>query len=153
MRRLRDTVAVNCPIDQAPGRIERFFAARRGADGTLRLPLRLPFGRPSADGFALDHEVYVDARVAQDDQNLNDLIRVSWKAESEIPLPSFSGTLVTWSEGNPKLTFIELDGTYVAPDGAAGAIFDETLGRIIAQRTAKDLLAQIASAIADAPAA
>lgn len=111
----------------------------------MRLPLRLPLG--------LDREVYVDIRVDRDDQNLNDLIRVSWKADDDFPFPSFAGTLVTWAEGNPKVTFIELDGTYVAPLGQAGALFDEALGRRIAQRTAKDLLGQIATGIADAPAA
>jgi hypothetical protein len=151
MRRLRDTIAVKCPIGEAQSRIERFFAGRRDADGKIRLPLRVPLGR--TNGFALDHEVCVDAHVARDDQNLNDLIRVSWKADGDVPLPPFAGTLVTWAEGNPKLTFIELDGTYVAPLDGVGTLFDETLGRTIAQRTAKDLLAQIASAIADAPAA
>lgn len=153
MRRLRDTLAVQCPIEQAQTRIERFFAGRRGVDGKVRLPLRMPLGPAGSSGFALDHEVCVDARVGRDDQNLNDLIRVSWKADDAFPLPAFAGTLVTWAEGNPKLTFMELDGTYAAPIGGAGEAFDDALGRRIAQRTAKDFLAQIAAAIADAPAA
>jgi len=136
MRRLRDSIAVNCPIDQAQTRIEEFFAGRRGIDGKVRLALP-------------DHEVCIDARAGRDAQNLNDLVRVSWKAETDLPLPAFAGTLVTWGQGNPTLTFIELDGTYVP----LGEIFDEPLGRRIAQRTAKDLLAQIAAAIADTPAA
>ena len=153
MRRLRDTVAVKCPIDQAQARIEGFFAGRRGADGQVRLSLRVPLKGAAGNAFALDHEVCVDARVARDDQNLNDVVRVSWKGDDDFPLPAFAGTLLTWSEGNPKLTFVELDGTYTAPLGDAGAVFDAALGRRIAQRTAKDLLAQIAAAIADAPAA
>jgi hypothetical protein len=133
---------VDCPIDQAQARIERFFAARRSSDGTLRIPLR---------GFAFDHDVRVEARTARDDQNLNELIRLSWRPEGDgIPLPPFEGTIVTWAERNPARTFLELDGTYVPPLGAAGEAFDEAIGRKIAQRTAKDLLAQIAAAIATA---
>lgn len=153
MRRLRDTVAVKCPIDQAQARIEGFFDGRRGLDGKVRFPLRVAFGVGTANGFALDHEVCVDARVGRDDQNLNDLIRLSWTADDDFPLPRFAGTLVAWAEGNPKLTFIELDGTYSAPLHGVGEVFDEAIGRKIAQRTAKDLLAQIAAAITDAPAA
>jgi hypothetical protein len=150
MRRLRATVAVDCPIDQAQARIERFFAAHRSSDGTLRIPLRVPIGRADG-GFALDHEVRVEARTARDDQNLNELIRLSWRPEGDgIPLPPFEGTIVTWAERNPQRTFLELDGTYVPPLGAAGEAFDEAIGRKIAQRTAKDLLAQIAAAIATA---
>jgi len=151
MRRLRDTVAVNCPVDRALARIEWFFAARRGADGKLRIPLRVPLGRTATNAFAADHEVLVDARVARDDQNLNELVRVEWKSEGEVPLPPFVGTLAAWGEGNPNLTFIELDGTYAPPLGVAGETFDEAFGRRIAQHTAKDLLAEIAEAIADGP--
>jgi hypothetical protein len=127
MRRLRDTIAVSCPIDQAPARIERFFDGRRDDDGKVRLHM------------PLDREVFVEARTSCDGPGHNYPIRVSWESDSDVRLPSFAGTLTTWAERNPEITFIELDGTY-----------DDTLDRKKAQRTAKELLAQIAAAVADA---
>lgn len=111
MRRLRDTIAVNCPIDRARSRIEQFFAGRGDSGGVV--------------GFVRDG-----------------VMCVSWSAQAGVLLPAFAGTLVMWTEGNPKTTFIELDGSY-----------DETLERASVQRTAADLLAEIVAALADSPAA
>lgn len=150
MRRLRHTVAVDCPIDQAQARIERFFTSRRGAHGVIRFPLRLPLEGLPIEGLALDHEICVETCARRDEQNLNDLIRLKWRPSGDVPLPEFDGTIVTWAESDRNRTFIELDGTYAAPLAAAGEIFDETVGRAIAQRTAAELLTEIAASIAEA---
>lgn len=148
--RLRDHIAVSCPIAEAQSRLETFFAKNRGSDGVTHLGLRVPLGG-IADGLALEHEANVEARRGRDDQNLNDLIRIRWQPEGGGPYPSFEGTLVTWAEHDPTETFIELDGTYTPPLGAGGEAFDASLGRAIAHRTARAFLEDVGRAISDAP--
>lgn len=145
MSKVRDRIAVRCPIAETQSRLESYFAERRGADGVTRLPLR---GIAGLEGLALGHDVAVVAQRARDDQNLNDLIRVSWKPEGGGPYPTFSGTLLAWAEHDPRHSFVELEGNYAPPLGVAGEVFDEALGHAIAHRTAHMLLRDIADAIA-----
>jgi hypothetical protein len=147
--RLRDRIAVSCPIAEAQSRLEAFFAKSRGVDGVTRVGLRVPLGG-IAEGLALEHEAKVEARLARDDQNLNDLIRITWRPEDGGPYPTFEGTLVTWAEHDPAETFLELDGWYAPPLGAGGEAFDAVIGRQIARRTARAFLDDIRRAIADA---
>jgi hypothetical protein len=102
------------------------------------LRLRVPIDAPL--GVSIDREVRVEARRARDDENLNDLIRISWSPEGMTVLPSFSGTRVVWGEAGEKLSYIELDGTYTPPFGEAGQVFDETIGRRVAEKTAREFL-------------
>ena len=151
--RLKEHVAVACPIDRAQAGIEAFFARRSGADGVAHLTLRVPLdgiGAPS--GLALERAVTVRARRDRDAQNLNDLVRIEWEADGGGPYPRFEGTLVAWVEHDPNETFVELDGTYVPPLGVAGELFDAALGRAMARRTARALLDDIGRALASPPA-
>ena len=151
---MRAQASVECPIEQAQARVEQFFRARQGADGTTHFAMRVPFEAiPQMKGLALDHEVLVEAHTGRDEQNLNPVVRLAWRPFGDVPLPSFDGTLTTWAEGDPNRTFLELDGKYFAPLGTAGELFDETIGHAIAERTANDLINQIALAIGDRPAA
>lgn len=152
MTRLRERAAVRCPIAEAQGRLEAYFAKRRDPDGKTRLALKVPLdGAGLFRGLALEHDVVIVASRGRDEQNLNDVIDVAWEPEGGGTFPTFAGTLVAWAEHDPSKSFIELDGTYSPPGGTGGEAFDETIGRAIAQRTAQTLLRDIARAIADAP--
>jgi hypothetical protein len=140
MTELRERIAVQCPAVDADAGVAAFFSAREDADGTTRMRLRVPV--PGA-ALALDREVRVEARKARDEENLNDLMRVSWRAESTVIFPSFEGTLVTYGADDGKGSYVELRGNYEAPLGAAGQIFDEAIGFQIAQRTAREFLRDI----------
>ncbi len=151
MSRLRDHVRTRCPAAEADARLESYFANHRGADGVTRLHLRVPLHGvgplPSVD---LERQIIVTAVRTRDDENLNELIRIHWEPAGGGPFPSFSGTLLSWGENDPgHESFIELDGSYDPPLGSAGEVFDEALGHEIARRTARALLEELASAIAD----
>jgi len=146
-RRLRDTISLECPVPEADSRIAAFLDGHRDRDGITRFALRVPLdGIGPLHGLALEREVRVDAHRDRDDQNLNDLVRISWKPDGDLAFPAFEGTLVTWSADDPMRSFVELDGWYEPPFGDAGELFDEAVGHAIAQRTARALLDDMAAA-------
>ncbi|HTU83469.1 MAG TPA: hypothetical protein VMF61_15175 [Candidatus Acidoferrales bacterium] len=147
LRRLREKVEVRCPIADVTPRLQAYFSNRRDSDGKTRLQLRVPLdGKGPLAGLALEHDASVTAYLGRDDQNLNDVIRVSWEPSGGA-FPSFSGTLVAWSDGDPARAFVEIDGTYRPPGGVSGETFDDAIGHTIAKHTAHALLRDIASAI------
>ncbi len=145
MTHLREQISVASPASQAEAGLESYLASLRGADGVARLRLRVPVDGPSR--FSLDREVRVEARRARDDENLNDLIRISWSPEGKTIFPAFSGTLTVWDEPDEKLSYIEIDGRYTPPLGATGQVFDEAIGRRIAESTAREFLKDVKRAI------
>ena len=143
--RIRDHISVRCHVDEVQRRLERYFRQRENSAGVAHLRLRVPLhGLPGLKGLALEHGVRVIARRERDEQNLNDLIRISWEPEGDGPFPRFAGTLVTWAEHNPTRSFIEIDGTYTPPLGVPGEAFDEAVGHAIATRTVRAFLEDVA---------
>lgn len=149
MTRLRDHVAARCPASEADARLQKYFAANREADEGARLRLRAPLrGGPQLPNVDLSRDVIVTITRGRDDENINDVLRIHWEPADGGPFPTFDGTLVTWGEDKPETqSFIELDGNYEPPFGAAGAAFDAAIGHEIARRTAHALLRDLADAI------
>ena len=146
MTRLRETIPIERPADQAQEALERFFAPLTGKAGPLRL--RVPFDGATANyGIYFDRDVLVEAHRARDEGNLNDVVSIKWVPEGTAALPSFSGTLTVCGEEDPARSHIELDGSYAPPFGAAGQVFDAAIGHHIAQATARELLSDIKTAI------
>ncbi|MGA8576669.1 MAG: hypothetical protein WB609_13415 [Candidatus Cybelea sp.] len=139
MPHLRDRTSVRGTVTETEVRLESYFASRRGLDGIARFRLRVPVNGTS-QGLFLDREVRIEAWRDRDDQNLNDRILVRWTPEGSVVFPKFAGTLVVWGKGDRELSFIELDGDYKPPLGAAGELFDEAIGHRIAQSTGRELL-------------
>jgi hypothetical protein len=137
MTHLRDQTSVRGAVAETKARLEAYFASRRGLDGIARLRLRVPVSGP-AQGLFSDRDVRIEAWLDREDQNLNDLIRITWTPEGSVVFPKFAGTLVV--RGEPNVSYIELDGDYKPPTGAAGEVFDETIGHRIAQATAREFL-------------
>ena len=136
MRKLREQTVVECPVEDAEARLRVFWYARRALDGRVRMRLHV-----------LDREVRVEAQEGRDEQQLNDVTHVSWQPEGRTILPHFEGTLVVWGEDDPTRSFIELDGCYHSPLGAAGLVFDEAIGHQIAQATAREFLRDLKTGI------
>jgi hypothetical protein len=145
MTHLREQISLASPAGDAESNLENYLASLRDSSGVARVRLRVPIDGPV--GVSIDREVRVEARRARDDENLNDLIRISWSPEGRTVLPSFSGTLIVWGETGKKLSYIEIDGTYTPPLGEAGQVFDETIGRRIAEKTAREFLKDLKRAI------
>ncbi len=143
MKRLRDQTSVHGSVADTEARLEAYFSSQRGVDGVSRLRLRVPLDGPLSQGLYLDREVRVEAWRDRDDQNLNDLIRITWAPEGRAVFPKFAGTLVVWGEDDASVSYIELDGAYSPPLGTAGEIFDEAIGHRIAESTAREFLKDI----------
>jgi len=131
MSTIRDFTTVKCPFDELP---DRLYAHFDGGDATM--PLRVRIGDLKLER---DVEFHLNTKPAYPGYKLLD---VSWKPADGGPYPAFAGTLsiaedaVGWSR-------IEIDGTYRAPFGIAGAAFDAALGHRIAEGTVTELLAEI----------
>ncbi len=146
MAHLREKTSARGTVPQTEARLDSYFASLRGPDGIARLRLLIPANGTSRGRFH-DREVRIEAWRDRDDQNLNDLIRIRWTPEGSVIYPNFAGTLVVRGEGDPDLSFVELDGDYKHPLGATGELFDETIGHRIAQLTARELLKDLKRAI------
>ena len=142
-RRLRERTQIHCPVEQTEARVLAFFESRADSDGATRLKLRVPIDRGGALQFSVERDVRVEVRRSRDERNLNDELRIAWSPEGTAVLPRFEGSLVVWGGEDPALSLLELDGNYVPPMGSAGQLFDETIGRRIAQVTARELLDDI----------
>lgn len=148
MTRLREQIAIECSVDETMARVVAYFRTLEGPDGVAHFRLRVPVKGVSGElGLYIDREVRVDAHLGRDDDNLNDLIRIVWDSEGSVIFPVFTGVLIAWGEADPLRCFIELDGDYKPPLGAAGEVFDEVIGRRIALSTAHEFLADLKYAV------
>ena len=142
MPQLSDRTGVDCTVDQASQGIARFFNSLKGKDGIARMRLRVPGDGPVL-GIAIDREVRIEVQPAAEGRMMN----VTWQPEGTVALPTFEGALVVGSNGDPRATYLELDGSYTPPFGVAGQIFDAAIGKRIAQATAREFLKDLKSAI------
>lgn len=148
MTDLSATIAVPLPADAVERAIFEYFDLQRRTDGEVALPLRVSlrdFGIPA--GLALERDVSVRISRRRDAQNINEEIGVTWQPLDGGPYPVFNGRLIVWSEHRPDESFMELDGSYEPPGGAAGQFFDDAVGHLIAQRTAHQLLESLSEGI------
>jgi hypothetical protein len=148
MTRLREWTMIERPVEDTEARLRAFLHAKRATDGKIRMQLCVPMGRSAgAFGLTLDREVRVQVLDGREEQKLNEVLHVSWQPEGRVILPCFEGTLVVWGEDDPARSFIELDGRYHPPLGAAGLVFDEAIGHQIAQATAREFLRELKAGV------
>jgi hypothetical protein len=148
MVRLRDTISIHSSVAEAESRIESYLSSLRDGNGVARIRLRVPVDLSSRSlGLNIDREVRIEARRTKDDQNLNDIIRITWNPEGRTVFPVFSGSLVVWGEEDPRKSYVELDGTYEPPFDGAGLALDAMIGHRIALSTAHEFLKDIKRAI------
>ncbi|MDE2483286.1 MAG: hypothetical protein KGN02_14000 [bacterium] len=149
MERVRATVALDCTLSHAETALPAVFESRRDARGTIRWPLRVSledFGLPL--DVDLEHQVEIHVERRRDEQNLNEVYAIDWRASDDGPLPDFQGHMILWAEDDPSCCYLELDGTYEPPLGRlVGAAFDATIGHLIAERTVKVFLDDVADAV------
>ena len=77
-------------------------------------------------------------------QDMAPRFSVHWEAESDGPYPVFDGILTVEGGDDYDEYRLALEGTYQPPLGIAGKAFDLVVGNRIADRTAQELLADIA---------
>lgn len=108
-----------------------------GPEAAIRLPWALPFpplGRRVALTFGIHEDMLEGGR-------RNDEVRLRWRSGSRL-LPDFHGTLRFQIEASR--TRVMLDGSYEAPLGALGAVFDRVAGRRIARASLQEVADRIA---------
>ena len=148
MERVHAIAPLACSVARAEELLPNYIAQHRGADGLVRIPLRVPledFGLPGALALSRNVEVTIEKR--RDQYNLNDEFAVEWKPNDDAPFPTLHGRLTIWSESDPSESFIELDGSYEPPLGEFGEAFDATIGNLIAQRTATAFLRDLSDGV------
>jgi hypothetical protein len=130
-----------CPFSIAQEyAVEYLHRAEAGeAEARVHVPIRLlPFlQRRVAVTFGLHADVTETGRS-------HDEIRLRWNAGTPL-LPDFRGTL-RFRIAGPG-TDVLVEGTYHAPFGALGSVFNELIGHHIAEASLSDLARRIAEAL------
>ena len=110
--------------------------------GTHPFSIRLPLGDYLPGDFTLQKEVALSVHFMRDEANLNNELRVFFKATTSPELfPQFNGTIDVGADDSAGV--LHLYGSYDPPLGKIGQIFDAAIGRRIAQQCTKELLIDI----------
>lgn len=143
---LREATRVGRSVEQTRTALDRFFLSLKASDGAARLRLRVPTGGPTKQyGLSFDREVRIEARPVREPEH--NVFEISWVPEGTAVFPRFDGKLFVTGFGNPNVSYVEVDGWYTAPFGAAGQIFDAAIGQKIARATAREFLKDLKVAI------
>jgi hypothetical protein len=127
-----------CPFSIAQEYAEDFLREAEREHAFMRVPIR--FLPP-----LVQHRVAMLFGVHYDEAEIgrkHDEIRLHWNAGTPF-LPDFTGTVRFRIDG-PN-TRILVDGTYRAPFGIAGSVFDALIGGYLARASALDLAQRIAA--------
>lgn len=148
MRHVHASASLDCGSNVAEALVPKFFDLQKDRSGAVRMMLEVPlddFGLPTHIAMARDVEIRIV--LGRDDDNLNDVFRVSWHPTGGGPFPDFKGTMIVWSEDDPSAGFIELDGEYEPSATVFGEAFDAAIGHLIAERTAKHFIDRVADGV------
>ncbi len=138
---LRERIFLAVPLTRATAFLEHFLESRVAAgEHAARLELTVP-------DLPLDLQRAVSATFERvgPASGWNDTVHVKWRPEGGGPFPDFDGTLKIVPDEDYSECWLALDGTYVPPGGAIGALFDAAVGTRIAHATGRQLLEQIKS--------
>jgi len=139
MANVHERIYIEAPYTQAAGAFERRLGLAADAEqGSCALTLVMPTGA--------GHEVarVVTAATTRVPGNANYTTRytIAWQSGTVdgIPTPGFLGALTLGAGETYRETMLELTGRYDPPGGMLGGLFDEVIGRRIAQATFSALL-------------
>lgn len=131
-----------CPFSSAQEYAVEYL--RRAEAGTNEAEIHVPVGFLPAllhRRVAVTFGVHADVAEAG---RPHDEIRMRWNAGTPL-LPDFRGTLRFRIAGTG--TDVLVEGTYRAPLGALGGLFDNLIGRHIARASVNDLARRLAGAL------
>jgi hypothetical protein len=141
MATLTERIDVRCPHHFLIHHTERYFTVHRRGQTPGTFGLTVDMSRVGLPGkVQARHDVHVRYKISKDAAG-HDTIDLTWDPDDRF-VPSFTGSLsgIRTDDGMSDLT---LEGTYEAPFGAIGAVFDAVLGRRIAAATAQAVLHDI----------
>lgn len=127
---------VDAPAAAAGRLLQTYLDAHpKHESGGVRLVLR---------AHTLEQAAVVTLTPAHRPQDMAPRFTVHWEAEGDRPYPVFDGVLTVEGGDDYDEFRLALEGTYKPPLGIAGKAFDLVVGHRIAERTAQELLADIA---------
>lgn len=129
-----------CPFSIAHEYAADYFhlAEAGGEEAEIRVPIRfLPLSLRRRVGLS-----FASHPDASESGRAHDEIRIRWNAGTRF-LPDFHGAVRFRIAG--VRTRVIVEGSYQAPFGAAGRIFDNLIGSAVARVSAQDLCARVAS--------
>jgi hypothetical protein len=138
----------DCPFSIAQEYATEYLKPPKVGSKQAKLYVQAPFG-PGA----LRHEVTLSAHLYTDSAEpgrMHDEIRLFWDSGSRL-FPNFRGTLRFRIDSDR--TRVLLEGTYAAPPGLIGRLFDALAGKWIARASFRDLAKRIAAHLAARQAA
>lgn len=137
MTEIRAKKFVDCPFSAAIELAEKAVGRRKGLYVTPAPPLgeRVRFTAASTDDVT-------------DEARKHDALLIAWRPQTAKMFPEFRGVLTV----RPKHqgVSLRLTGQYAPPYGPAGKVFDLFAGRMIARRTMRHLLDELAGEIESA---
>ncbi|MFI5389121.1 MAG: hypothetical protein ACHQY2_05315 [Candidatus Eremiobacterales bacterium] len=133
MTHIRESEMAYCQAGGLGETLRAVFRQYRDAAGDVRWPMVAKVGdmRAARDVIAIVHECEVKDDFAR--------CEVAFGPAEGGPFPRFTGTLTVRGEG-ASLTRLEIDGTYDAPLGIAGAAFDAAFGARMARWSIRHFL-------------
>jgi hypothetical protein len=150
MSDISERLVVHCPDREASQHLAAFIAAHQTGDGTVRIALRLPVGIFADRRTLIERRIIATLYPLRSITDQHPTYSVTWSSKGGGPFPQFAGALAVEKSANDDCFGLIVSGHYDPPLGAAGAIFDMTLGRRIAHASARDLLRSIADYVENA---
>ena len=126
---------VHAPLASADRILQAFFAAHPAPDGA-RARIVLHAGDVAQPAI-------VELTPAHRPEDMTPRYAIHWEAEGGGLYPNFDGELNVEADQDYNAFWFVLNGTYVAPGGVAGQLFDAAVGRRIAVATARGLLGEM----------
>jgi hypothetical protein len=126
---------VHAPLASADRLLQAFFAAHSApAASSARIVLHAGDAEKPA---------IVSLKRAHRPEDMTPRYAIHWEAEGGGPYPVFDGELTVGADDDYNSFWFVLDGAYAPPGGVAGQLFDATIGRHIADATARGLLSEM----------
>lgn len=148
MQKLRASVRIPGDALALRQRLEAEFLNR---NKSFRIHIALKdFAIPG--DLVLEKEILLHARLVRDELNLNNDLQVEFRASTVTNLfPTFRGVLDVYPAEYESESILEVVGSYEPPLGMIGLAIDTTFGYLIAERSIKDFLRDIAGELKETP--
>jgi hypothetical protein len=143
MRSLSVSVPLGTPSGFALAFLRTFFDGHKNGPAQPQFGLRVPLGTV-ASGLTIDKPVTFQLAYVKNPSGEHAL-EISWRTPESKAFPHFSGCFAATPEGENTCR-LSLTGSYSAPGGVAGSIFDAAVGKRIARSTIEGLLQRLAAA-------
>ncbi len=143
MRELSASISVRAPSGFSLAFLNTYVGDLSDADGDSIMAMRYTLTQLA--GLTLERDVTVRVEYVAQPEDEPAVLNIAWEPDAGL-FPSFEGTLHAKPAGKNACT-LTIGGTYDAPGGPAGQLFDAVVGVRIAHGTLDHLLARLRDAI------